>query len=163
MIVKDALECPCLSKLRQSILLNRFHLCIRTHVHAHLVAHSLILKACCAFSMQNFQAVTSATPGNVLRYCCDPGAQPLWGRASPTRHPETWTRAFMPLKTSPIYITESLTPLHRNTRTRACCCAFTDSQSVLCVLHAEFSSGHERDARERATLLLRPWCTASLG
>ena len=84
MIVKDALECSCLSNRCQSELLDRLHLCIKTHVHVHVVAHSLILKACCAFSMQNFQAVTSATPGNVLRYCCDPGAQPLWGRASPT-------------------------------------------------------------------------------
>jgi hypothetical protein len=33
--------------------------------------------------LQNFQAVTSAPNGQVLRYCVEGGGAPLWGRASP--------------------------------------------------------------------------------
>ena len=33
--------------------------------------------------VQHFQAVTSTHSGQVLRYCIDEGAQPLWGRATP--------------------------------------------------------------------------------
>lgn len=33
--------------------------------------------------LQNFQAVTSVHSGQVLRYCIDEGAQPLWGRSTP--------------------------------------------------------------------------------
>lgn len=33
--------------------------------------------------LQTFQAVTSAPNGQVLRYCVEEGAAPLWGRTSP--------------------------------------------------------------------------------
>ena len=56
-------------------------------VNSHVSMHSVFTLDGCMITglsiVQRFQAVTSQPSGQVLRYCIDPGAEPVWGRSQP--------------------------------------------------------------------------------